>query len=278
MILLNGSPERIQFRLPDMRRRGMWAELVYTARSEHATIGEEAVDLESVRPTRILIELANQARHIPALSAALKSGTPSVAMPRIRAEHPGFAARLDEYIDRYGDRVMGELKLETVTVSKEGAPAFAVARKPKPAPEAGEAWTITQPVQALADEPNGLALLDAMEAEHAVIDPMLAAIDTALADRDSGPQRLGELTDALALALRGHLRHEEVDGLPLIDATITEEQWAAFGVGSGQRIAGDLHRYFPWMLDGATPEVTTAVLGRLPPPVQQAYRDEWQPG
>jgi hemerythrin-like domain-containing protein len=130
---------------------------------------------------------------------------------------------------------------------------------------------------ALAHDPDGTALLDAMEAEHAVIDPMLAAIDTALADRDSGPQRLGELTDALAVALRGHLRHEEVDGLPLIDATITQEQWAAFGAGSGQRIAGDLHRYFPWMLDGATPEVTTAVLGRLPAPMEQAYRDEWQP-
>jgi hemerythrin-like domain-containing protein len=130
---------------------------------------------------------------------------------------------------------------------------------------------------ALADDPDGLALLDAMEAEHAAIDPLLAAIDTSLADRESGRQRLGELTDGLAVALRDHLGHEEVDGLPLIDATLTPEQWGAFGVGSGQRIAGDVHRYLPWTLDGATPDVTTAVLGMLPPPVQQAYRDEWQP-
>jgi iron-sulfur cluster repair protein YtfE (RIC family) len=60
---------------------------------------------------------------------------------------------------------------------------------------------------ALADDSDGGALLDAMEAEHAAIDPLLAAIDAALADRESGPHRLGELTDALAVALRRHLDH-----------------------------------------------------------------------
>jgi hypothetical protein len=50
---------------------------------------------------------------------------------------------------------------------------------------------------ALAAESEGMALLDAMEAEHATIDPLLDAIDAALLDRESGPQRLGELTDTL---------------------------------------------------------------------------------
>ena len=44
--------------------------------------------------------------------------------------------------------------------------------------------------KALADDSDGLALLDAMEAEHATIDPLLGAIDAALADRDTGPQQL----------------------------------------------------------------------------------------
>ncbi len=130
---------------------------------------------------------------------------------------------------------------------------------------------------ALADDSGGLALLDALEAEHAAIDPLLAAIDAALADRDSGPQRLGELTDALATALRGHLDHEEADGLALIDATVTEEQFQAFGAEHGKRIAGDAQRYVPWLLDGAKPDVTAAALDRFPPPLRQAYRDEWQP-
>jgi hemerythrin-like domain-containing protein len=130
---------------------------------------------------------------------------------------------------------------------------------------------------ALADDSDRLALLDAMEAEHSAIDPLLTAIDAALVDRDSGPQRLGGLTDALATALRAHLAHEEAEGLALVDATVTEEQWLAFGIESGKRIAGDLPRYVPWMLDGATPDVTATVLDRFPPPLQRAYRDEWQP-
>jgi hemerythrin-like domain-containing protein len=130
---------------------------------------------------------------------------------------------------------------------------------------------------ALADDSDGLALLDAMEAEHAAIDPLLAAIDAALADRDSGPQRLGELTDALAVALRRHLDHEEADGLALIDATVTEQQWQALGAESGRRIGGDVRRYLPWMLDGASPDLTATVLGLLPPALREAYSDEWQP-
>jgi hemerythrin-like domain-containing protein len=130
---------------------------------------------------------------------------------------------------------------------------------------------------ALADDSDGVALLDAMEAEHAAIDPLLAAIDAALADRESGPHRLGELTDALAVALRRHLDHEEAEGLALIDATLTEQQWRAFGVEGGKRVAADVHRYLPWLLDGESPEVTATVLGLLPASFQQAYRDEWQP-
>jgi iron-sulfur cluster repair protein YtfE (RIC family) len=132
--------------------------------------------------------------------------------------------------------------------------------------------------KSLPEDSHATALLDAMEAEHAAIDPLLAAIDAALADRDSGPGRLGELADALATALRGHLDHEEKEGLPLIDTTITAEQWQAFGAEGAKLISADVSRFMPWMLEGAAPEVTASVLGLLPPPVQQAYRDQWQPG
>ena len=130
---------------------------------------------------------------------------------------------------------------------------------------------------ALAAESDGVALLDAMEAEHSAIDPLLAAIDAALLDPESGPQRLGELTDALATGLGRHLDHEEAEGLALIDATVTDEQWMAFGVEHGKRIGDDTARYLPWVLDNATPESTAKILGLLPPPVQQLYRDAWQP-
>jgi hemerythrin-like domain-containing protein len=131
--------------------------------------------------------------------------------------------------------------------------------------------------KSLAEGSHAIALLDVMEAEHAAIDPLLAAVDAALADRDSGPGRLGELADALAFALREHLGHEEREGLPLIDATITAAQWQTFGAEGAKLISGDVSRFMPWMLEGAAPEVTASVLGMLPPPVQHAYRDQWQP-
>jgi hypothetical protein len=51
---------------------------------------------------------------------------------------------------------------------------------------------------ALAGRPDDLALLDAMEAEHAAIQPLLDAVDATVADRNSRPDVLGGLTDALA--------------------------------------------------------------------------------
>jgi hypothetical protein len=43
----------------------------------------------------------------------------------------------------------------------------------------------------LADRPDDLALLQAMEDEHARIDPLIAAVDGALADHGDGHRRLG---------------------------------------------------------------------------------------
>ena len=124
---------------------------------------------------------------------------------------------------------------------------------------------------------EGWELLDAMEAEHARIDPLLAAIDDAVSDLRTGPGRLGALTDALNSSLRAHLDHEEADGLKLIDATVTPEVWQAFRTEHGKRIGADAPRYFPWLLDGASPTTVSAALAQLPPPVQNAYQSEWLP-
>ncbi|SEG76326.1 Hemerythrin HHE cation binding domain-containing protein [Thermomonospora echinospora] len=135
-------------------------------------------------------------------------------------------------------------------------------------------WPVMR--QALADRPDGLALLEAMEAEHAAIDPLLNAVDTALTDRDHGPERLGDLTDALAVTLGEHLGHEESEGLPLIDATLTEQQWQHFGAVHRDRIGTAAPRYLPWVLDDANEEAAAAILARLPESIRTAYRDEWR--
>ncbi|MFD2354858.1 hemerythrin domain-containing protein [Nonomuraea ferruginea] len=125
---------------------------------------------------------------------------------------------------------------------------------------------------------DGLALLDAMEDEHAAIDPLLDGVDAALADRESGAERLGGLVDALVTGLGGHLRHEESEGLALIDATLGEEQWSRFGQTHRERIGGrrpDLsalaaRRQGP-------PRVVAAILDGMPAALREAYRDEWRP-
>lgn len=95
--------------------------------------------------------------------------------------------------------------------------------------------------QALADRPDDLALLEAMEAEHAAIDPLIESIDAALADRDSGPERVGDLIVALADTLGGPLKHEEDEALPLVEATATARTsrpsrrlWRAFRCRCGR--------------------------------------------
>ena len=129
----------------------------------------------------------------------------------------------------------------------------------------------------LAGRPADLALLSAMEAEHAVIDPLLAGVDAALADREHGPQRLGGAVEALTACVRTHLRHEEHDALPLIAATLPESEWQAFGESHRERIGDQARRYLPWMLDGADPVTAAAVLGGMPQPLLAAYEAEWRP-
>jgi hypothetical protein len=58
-----------------------------------------------------------------------------------------------------------------------------------------------------------LALLDQMQAEHAQIDPLLAAVDDALAGNGGSPAR--PVRD-LSAALAQHLTHEQQAALPLI--------------------------------------------------------------
>ena len=130
---------------------------------------------------------------------------------------------------------------------------------------------------ALADRPDDLALLKAMEEEHAAIDPLLSSIDSALADRSGGLVALSGLTDELATTLTGHLKHEEGETLALIDVTLTPEQWQHFSELHRTRIGGESTRYLPWLLDSASPEMTASVLRAFPEPVKRAYADEWVP-
>ncbi|MFJ6797953.1 hemerythrin domain-containing protein [Streptomyces sp. NPDC091268] len=130
--------------------------------------------------------------------------------------------------------------------------------------------------EALAGRPDDLAVVEALEAEHQTIDPMLDAIDAALVD-PAGHERLGDLVDALVTGLGGHFKHEEDEGLPVVDAVATPPLLMGFGQAHAQRIGPDNPRYLPWLLDGASAADSATVLRVLPEPARAAYENAWVP-
>lgn len=121
------------------------------------------------------------------------------------------------------------------------------------------------------------AVLDAMEQEHAALDPRIDVVQAAF-DNHEIPVLVSELAE-LADGLAKHMRHEENTALPLLDRTLGEAGWGAF-VTHVRRENGGLRggaRYLPWVLDGATDQLTTAVLTTLPPPARWLYRHRWAP-
>ena len=129
----------------------------------------------------------------------------------------------------------------------------------------------------VAGQPSRLALTDALEAEHAVIEPLLTAIDAAAADPDYGYQRFDDIVDELITKLSAHLTHEETEGLPLIDASLSPQEWQHFARVHAERVGGDAPTYMPWLLNGASPQTLDAVLGKFPPPLLTAFREQWGP-
>jgi hypothetical protein len=136
----------------------------------------------------------------------------------------------------------------------------------------------------LGHSPHVLSVLDEMEAEHELIDPLLAAVDAGFvsvgdaADGQPGAEQLADAVDALTAALTGHLAHEEKDALPLIGVALTTAEWRGVGFRIARRnglsAGGEM---FSWMLSSADPDEARAIMGQLPPPVRALYRAVWKP-
>jgi iron-sulfur cluster repair protein YtfE (RIC family) len=142
---------------------------------------------------------------------------------------------------------------------------------------AAEDTSLWPPLRQKVTRPDETAVLDAMEAEHARIDPLLAQVDASLAA--AGLAGLAENADALAESLAAHMKHEEDQALPLVEAHLGPGGWAAFrkAVGKSQGLRGGAE-FFPWMLDGAPADTSKRLLGMLPPPARLLYRAVWRPG
>ena len=136
--------------------------------------------------------------------------------------------------------------------------------------------------QRLTRSEHAQSVLDAMEAEHQQIDPLLAAVDDAFGGAGDGHRAdvhaLGDAANALATSLTRHLAHEERDGLPLIGVALTSAEWRRVGFRivrrNGLSAGGEM---FAWLADGAERDQAAAAIGTLPPPARLAYRAIWKP-
>ena len=139
-----------------------------------------------------------------------------------------------------------------------------------------EDTSLWPPLRQKVTRPSETAVLDAMEAEHARIDPLLAQVDTSLAA--PGHPGLADNAAALAQTLADHMKHEENQALPLVEAYLGPGGWAAFRKATGkiQGLRGGAE-FFPWMLDGASADTSKRVLSMLPPPARLLYRAAWRP-
>ncbi|MFF8289525.1 hemerythrin domain-containing protein [Streptomyces sp. NPDC016309] len=132
--------------------------------------------------------------------------------------------------------------------------------------------------QALNGHPFSLARLEVIEAERAALALLLEAIDRTLAGPDTGLGLFLDLTGSLVTGLRGHLRHEEESMLPLVQTTLSREQWEHFGRVHAQRIGSDAARLLPWLLDGVAERTAAAILMRLlPESAHHTYAHRWRP-
>jgi iron-sulfur cluster repair protein YtfE (RIC family) len=122
-----------------------------------------------------------------------------------------------------------------------------------------------------------VAVLDAMEAEHARIEPLLSSVDASLAAADTAG--LERTAGALAAALGAHMEHEEDQALPLVERRLGPEGWAGFikAIRERQGMKGAAE-FLPWILDGAPAETSRRVLGGLPAPARLLYRAVWRRG
>jgi hemerythrin-like domain-containing protein len=137
-----------------------------------------------------------------------------------------------------------------------------------------DAWLWPRLTGLVADRPDDLALLADMAAEHAVLDPQLAAVDAALEAGAPGlPAEVAELTRVLDR----HLRHEEEDALPLIQSVMTPADWRGFAraMARTQGPSGAAV-WVPWITDGMTPADARKFLDRLPAPLRLLNRLFWQ--
>lgn len=124
------------------------------------------------------------------------------------------------------------------------------------------------------------AVLEAMEAEHETIDPLLAgcgehfaALGSSTATAVEREQHRAGLSVRLAAtrdALGHHLRHEETGAIPIIQAHMTQEDWEQIEKEhfQGKDSKVKLGFVVPWIAEGISPAQLSEVFAAVPAPMR----------
>ena len=195
-------------------------------------------------------------------------------MDIMRMLHDAFrrdAARLEHAAERYGTQ--DEEAHDALLLGWHG---FSSSLHHHHTIEDHQIWPVIR--AKLADRPDDLAVLDAMEDEHSRIDPAIEAIEQAFDDRDARVDEVAERIDTLVGLLRQHLDHEERDAFPLIRSLISHQEWDGLNRAAMKEVSlSDIAQLGPWMLEGRPPEDVRRALQEFPPPLRLLHRLWWNP-
>ncbi len=86
--------------------------------------GEEGI--ESTEPTKFILRLCDYIRTRPGLAGLVRDNDNHVLMDMLQTADPHTYERCAEYIELYGDRCIGELKLESVSLRQDPSFLFAI--------------------------------------------------------------------------------------------------------------------------------------------------------
>jgi iron-sulfur cluster repair protein YtfE (RIC family) len=142
-------------------------------------------------------------------------------------------------------------------------------------------WPIVRPK--VAGNPDEVATLAEMEAQHATLHPLCLRVDesfAALVDihSSSAIETAAGRLDALADALGTHFSEEEARCFPIVDRAMTQGEFEAFGKATAKSIGmRGASEFFPWIFDGADRGERAAILSRLPPPLRILSGRVWEP-
>lgn len=113
------------------------------------------------------------------------------------------------------------------------------------------------------DDAAGLRVLADMEAEHALIDPLLERAGALLGSLAEAPRRtqdrdaLADVLAEVASVLGDHLAHEESDAVVLVQRHVDSAEWDLLERTEfrGRPSIGELRFQLPWLVEGVPEEV-----------------------